>query len=280
LVLLAAFVAGIAKALRAGATPDCHCFGAIHSAPVGRSQIARNIGLGALAGLILGGGPGPALDSWVAARSAAELVAVGTTAAAIVLAVFALETWRENRRLRDQLAVAGTPGVPPGLRVGMVAPDFTVPDEDGATIALDSLRARGLPVALVFVAAGCGPCEALLPELERLQTTVADRLTLAFVGRGSIAHYEQLQTAQGGDLMLGDARTDNPDLQHELDDLVEVFSSYRLRGTPSAVVVSPEGTIASATVDGRPAIEALIRLALAGPIPRAHGAAAVAQTVD
>src|SRR5438552_6717067 len=35
LVLLLAFVAGIANALRHGVTPDCHCFGQIHSAPAG-----------------------------------------------------------------------------------------------------------------------------------------------------------------------------------------------------------------------------------------------------
>src|SRR2546426_6052808 len=45
--LLLAFIAGIARALRQGRTPDCHCFGQIHSAPAGRGTLVRNAVLAA-----------------------------------------------------------------------------------------------------------------------------------------------------------------------------------------------------------------------------------------
>jgi hypothetical protein len=54
----------------------------------------------------------------------------------------------------------------------------------------------------------------------------------------------------------------DPVLAEEADELNGVLAAYRLTATPSAVLVTPEGTIASATVDGRLAIEALIRLAV------------------
>src|SRR4051794_29014305 len=48
LLLLLVFMAGIGTAMRNGVTPDCNCFGQIHSAPAGRSTLVRNAVLGAL----------------------------------------------------------------------------------------------------------------------------------------------------------------------------------------------------------------------------------------
>jgi uncharacterized membrane protein YphA (DoxX/SURF4 family) len=42
LVLLLVFVGGISYNLAQGRTPDCHCFGQLHSAPVGWPTLARN----------------------------------------------------------------------------------------------------------------------------------------------------------------------------------------------------------------------------------------------
>ncbi len=74
---------------------------------------------------------------------------------------------------------------PAGLPVGATAPGFALPDLHGATHTLESLLARGRPVALVFVAPGCGPCQQMLPELGRWQAALADRLTVAVISRGN-----------------------------------------------------------------------------------------------
>ena len=42
LLLLPVFIAGVARAMSQGRTPDCHCFGQLHSEPAGRSTLIRN----------------------------------------------------------------------------------------------------------------------------------------------------------------------------------------------------------------------------------------------
>ena len=56
LVLLLIFVAGIGYNLAQGRTPDCHCFGQLHSAPAGWSTLIRNLVLALIAGLVVGFG--------------------------------------------------------------------------------------------------------------------------------------------------------------------------------------------------------------------------------
>src|SRR5262245_31980370 len=46
-ILLLAFVIGITINLALGRKPDCHCFGQIHSEPVGWPTLLRNVVLGA-----------------------------------------------------------------------------------------------------------------------------------------------------------------------------------------------------------------------------------------
>jgi peroxiredoxin len=266
LVLLLAFVAGITVSLRRGEAPDCNCFGAIHSAPVSRTTLARNIGLAAVAVVIVGWGPGPAIDTWVSARSAAELAAIGAGIVALVLLATAVPMWLDNRRLRRELAIADQHlrRIPLGLRVGALAPGFSLPDENGGRITLESLLARGRPVALVFVSAGCGPCEAVLPELRRLANVASDRLTFALLGANTIARYDSARKRHGDQFKLVEAIEEDPGLQDDMDELFEVMQAYQTEYSPSAVIVTPAGTIGSAVVDGRLAIEALIRLTLSG----------------
>src|SRR6266550_2813250 len=56
LALLLIFVAGIGYNLAQGRTPDCHCFGQLHSAPAGWSTLIRNLVLAGVAGLVVGFG--------------------------------------------------------------------------------------------------------------------------------------------------------------------------------------------------------------------------------
>jgi len=58
LVLLAAFIGSIARALSQGRTPDCHCFGSIHSTRVGWGSLVQNLVLALAAATILWSGQG------------------------------------------------------------------------------------------------------------------------------------------------------------------------------------------------------------------------------
>ena len=53
LVLLLVFVAGICYNLARGRRPSCHCFGQLHSAPVGWFTLTRNLVLAGVAGCVV-----------------------------------------------------------------------------------------------------------------------------------------------------------------------------------------------------------------------------------
>lgn len=259
LLLLLAFAGAITRAMSRGEAPDCNCFGALHSAPAGWRALARNVFLAVLAAVVAVRGPGPAIDDWISDRTAAELVAVAAGLASAALAAMALRTWWQNRALRRELEGARQriAAIPPGLPVGALAPAFEVPAEDGSVLTLASLLGRGRFVALVFVRPGCGPSESLIALVQRWHRGLGDRLTIAVVGAGSVARYRRSSWRA-----LADAVEHDPALLEENDRLYELFETYKLVATPSAVVLTPEGTVASATADGAPAIEALLRVAL------------------
>lgn len=251
LLLLLGFIGGVANAMRRGRAPDCHCFGQLHSEPAGPRTLARNAALGALAVVILLKGPGPSISTWVSARTPAELVAVLAAAVAFVLGAVALRLWLERRSLRGELANAQAEiaAIPRGLPVGAVAPGFAVTDLHGATHTLESLLARGRPLALVFMAPDCGPCQAIFPELGRWQAALADRLTVAAISQGTVAENRPAAEEHGiADLLLQEG--------------MEVMTAYRVQATPSAVVVTPNGAIGSSAAVGSLTIETLIRIAL------------------
>ena len=249
LVLLLTFSAGIASAMRRGTAPPCHCFGQIHSAPAGRGTLVRNLALALPAGFVVIEGPGPSIATWVGDRTAAELVAVGLGILAVILGWMALTNWRERRSLqselsdvKDRLAQA-----PPGLPVGSVAPDFALTSaRTGEEVTLAGLRALGRPVALVFVSPSCGPCKTAFPEAGRWQQTLSNDLTVAIISDGHAVDNLGFVESSGADVLL------------QSEDY-EAITAYRVWVTPTAVIVSPDGRIASALVPGRN-MESLVRL--------------------
>jgi peroxiredoxin/uncharacterized membrane protein YphA (DoxX/SURF4 family) len=252
LVLLLLFVVGISANLARGRKPDCHCFGQLHSAPAGRETLVRNAVLAALALFVVIEAPGAAIDDWVAARTAAELVAVGAGIAAVFFGVGWFYMWRERRGLKRQLgraqrlATSAAPGVPIGSR----APDFSLPDLRGETVSLDSLLQRGNPVLLVFVSPGCESCVELLPKLARWQRSLSDRLTLVLVSTGRLTVNQPIFEEHG---MSDDVL---------LQEFMEVSDAFRIRGTPSAVIITADGTVATNPAETVFGIEPLMRTAL------------------
>jgi thiol-disulfide isomerase/thioredoxin/uncharacterized membrane protein YphA (DoxX/SURF4 family) len=256
-LLLAVFVAAIANALNRGLTPDCNCFGALHSSPAGRNTVGRNAVLGAIALFGLIEGPGPTIDGWVADKAGAVVASVGLALLGLIMAVTAFSVWRRDRALTEEVRNAhrAMAQIPPGLPVGTLAPDFDVPDVDGGRLTLTALRERGKPIMLVFTAPGCGPCEGLMPDIDQWRTVLAERFTFAVIGRGTTERVKAQQATANGD-HLPDALT------KEVLALGDLMEEYRLVGTPSAVILTPEGFIAGPTADGHAAIEALVRVGL------------------
>ena len=74
-----------------------------------------------------------------------------------------------------------------GLPYGAPAPAFTLTGVHGETMTLDALRAQAKPVLLVFSDPGCGPCNALMPDIGRWQRDQAAKLTVAVISGGDAA---------------------------------------------------------------------------------------------
>jgi len=309
-VLLLAFSAAIANALARGRSPDCHCFGQVHSAPAGWRTLARNLLLLGVAGFVAvagWGNPGVSATGWVTRLGGAWLVAI--VAGVLVLALVGFQVWfslqllSQNGRalgrlqaLEEALAeVTGALGLAPdrvaergalgqglhgaGLAVGSRAPEFDLEGVDGEHHSLGSLLASSRQLLLVFSAAGCGPCHALMPELARWQREHAGELEIVVVAAGDPEHNRAKATEHGlGRVLLQS--------EHEVSD------AYQAAGTPMAVVIGPDGAILSPTVGGAEAITTLVAqatrplLAVRPPAPSAHshangnGAAAVRPPPD
>jgi methylamine dehydrogenase accessory protein MauD len=255
LVLLLAFIAGIANSLSHGLTPDCNCFGQVASEPVSSRTIIRNSVLAALTIPVIVNGSGSSLLAWSGSRSAAETIAVLLALALVAGGVVLLHTRREYQRLRGRVGNLErlTGMLPRDLAVGTPAPAFALPDVNGNTVSLTSLYAQGRPVLLMFVGPNCGSCVEMFPDLARWNTALSERVTFAVVSNGGLPA-EQIAEHLSP---LGDVLALVQESQ-------EVADLYRIFVTPTAIVVDERGRIANAPASGAREIEALVRVVLEG----------------
>lgn len=270
-VLFCVFTAAIAVLMARGRTPDCHCFGQLHSRPIGRSTLARNAVLIFLAGVIVVRGPdgaGPGLVAWLSSLAPlAWLILVfglGLLAMAVVQTYLVVNLLRQNGRLLlrleaveqrlgltgEDLLPARRSDTPAGKPVGTLAPDFNLPGLDGTRHTLAGCLAASKPVVLIFISTGCGPCQELLPEIAAWQQTHAGRLTLVLVARGD----KDVLAAQAGAFALTHVLRQTGD---------ETSIAYQAAITPSAVLVNPDGKLASLVAVGPAALRALVARASA-----------------
>jgi peroxiredoxin/uncharacterized membrane protein YphA (DoxX/SURF4 family) len=274
LALLVFFTIAIAANLARGSRPDCHCFGQLHSAPVGWTTLARNAILGVTAGFVVWQGwdqPGASATHWLSQLTTAEAVALSIALLCVVVVV--VEGWlllnllRQHGRLLLRLdaledrsrqttgwpaATIPTQPTAAGLPIGSLAPEFRLTGVDGGIVTLRDLRASGKPVMLLFTDPGCGPCLALMPEIGRWQHDHADTLTIALVSSGT--------------LEANQAKASEHRLEHVLvHEGQEVAEAYRDVGTPSAVLVDPDGRIAVPLAAGAESIRSMLRHTMHSP---------------
>lgn len=273
-LLLLAFTVAIASNLVRGRRPDCHCFGNLHSAPVGWMTVVRNGLLAATAGFVVWQGrvdAGPGAWVWLTGLTALQLASLSGAivfgGGAALGALLLVNLMRQNGRLlvrmdalearlegTDQEDLDEVPHAQPGLEMGSPAPDFSLPGLHGETLTLHSLRASGLPVMLLFSDPKCGPCNTLMPEVTRWQQEHSGKLRVAFVNYGSVEDNRAKATEHGlVDVLL------QPD--------GKVADSYLVGGTPSAVLVNGDGTIGSSPAAGADAIRALLARTVGSPAP-------------
>jgi thiol-disulfide isomerase/thioredoxin/uncharacterized membrane protein YphA (DoxX/SURF4 family) len=250
LALLLVFIGGVSYAMSQGRAPDCHCFGQIHSEPAGPSTLVRNVTLAALAVVVLAGGTGPSVNGGLGSLDGTQVALVAVSAAALLLLAAVAQLWSDRAGLKNDLVRARAAGAVPGLPRGTLAPEFQLSAVAGSLGSLAELLGSGKRTVLVFVSTRCGPCLQMMPALARWQESLSDSAALTAIFSGEREEIERLCEEHGLSMALS----------QEND---EVFTLYRLRATPSGVLVNADGTIASIPAEGVPAIEALIRSSLA-----------------
>jgi methylamine dehydrogenase accessory protein MauD len=255
--LLAVFTAAIVTNLARGRKPDCHCFGQLHSRPISWSTVIRNSVLAAIAALVAVTGSG---TSYLALLGDGGASPAFHAMAAVALALAVFETWfilnllpQQGRILSrlEKLETALGRGPGSGVPIGDPAPDFDLVSLTGERVSLKHLRSSGRPVLLFFSNPSCAPCDALLPELARWQRQHAEQITLAVITDGPIDLNRSKAEKHGlGTVLLQKDR--------------EVKEAYEVEGTPSAVLIAPDGRIASQNAYGEERVTALMTGALSG----------------
>jgi protein-disulfide isomerase/uncharacterized membrane protein YphA (DoxX/SURF4 family) len=241
LVVLGLFVAVISISLARGRTHDCHCFGQLYSRPLGWPTLARNVIFTLGTAIVLwqtldetGGNiartlAGLNLLEWLLLLAAVALV--------IVVLIF---SYRRQKRLALAAAAPAQ-----GLPLNSPAPPFELTAYAGGTSSLSQLLAYGKPLLLIFTNPNCGPCVVLFKEIKEWQEAHSDQLTIALISFGTIKeNFVNVARNQLGQVLLQQKR--------------EVAEKYGARVTPTAVVVSAGGRIASPLAAGADEIRALL----------------------
>ena len=280
LVLLIVFSAAIAANLIQHRRPSCNCFGQLHAAPIGWSTFARNLALAAIAIVALLGSREPAalsLAGWARALGAAQVALFTLSALEFLLlaagGAFLAQLLQQHGRLLLRLEALEQAAVPRteeqhsepqlGLRPGTQAPEFELDDIDGARVRLAALVDGQKPVLLVFAHPACGPCEALRPDIAAWQKEHDDVLTIAVISEGTAAANRAKAAALGLHRVLLQKRREVADL-------------YSVHGTPSAVAIGADGTIASYVAQGGDAIRSLLDAIVTNERARGAGPQAIA----
>jgi peroxiredoxin/uncharacterized membrane protein YphA (DoxX/SURF4 family) len=291
--LLVGFTIAISISLLQGRKPNCRCFGELAAAPIGGFTLTRNAVLITMAGFIVTKGwtgVGPGVANLLGALSLGEALVAGgaltVTCALLALAWFLMQLLRQQGRIILRLdaleanlgagapetvqPIRSFPQVRNGLPIGSAAPTFGLPGVHGEILTLTSLLAAGTPVLLVFVDPDCGPCTALLPQMAQWQRGWAGALVIALIGRGDREANRAKATAHGLVRLL-------------LQSGNEVAEAYGITGTPSALLVGPDGAVASPVAEGAEAIRALVAQAVPpapSALPRVTGSNGDARCTD
>lgn len=158
-----------------------------------------------------------------------------------------------RKRLPSERSLAESRLEREGLKAGTEAPAFELEDVRGGTVALEDFRGRR--VLVVFSDPECGPCNALLPELARLQ------------------HETPIVVVSRGDPAANLAEIEEHGLEFPvlLQQGWKLSKEYGIFATPVAFLVDEAGAIARDVAKGRDAILTLAAEARAGrEVPLAH----------
>lgn len=231
-VLLICFCIGIANALAHGRAPDCHCFGQVHSEPAGWRTLARNAVLLAIAVFVaIGGWHSSGVSATRWVTDVGGAWLVVIGAGIVILALVSFQIWFSLQLLSQNGRALGRIEALESLLEGVIQ-----------QLGLDP------SIALAHEPLGAGLPSGGLPV-------------------GADAPRFELDGIDGGRYSLGSLlELERVLLQPER----QVAEAYQSHGTPMAVVIGRDGTIASPSVGGSEAISTAIASRSVMPIASAH----------
>jgi thiol-disulfide isomerase/thioredoxin len=243
LLLLTLFIVAISNQLRRGEAHNCHCFGQLYSKPLGWTTLIRNLVFAAGAGFVLWQQPAHAdlaaagVEGWFGRPLISGAAWLLVTASAVTVLLSA-------RRKKSTEALSA-PVVPRGLPIDSLAPSFELEAYHGGRESLTGLLGRGRPLFLIFSNPKCGPCAALFLEVGKWQQAHRNAATIVIVSEGSIKdNFVNVARNQLDHVLLQEKR--------------EIAEQYQANVTPTAVIVRPDGSIASAVAAGAAEIRTLL----------------------
>jgi peroxiredoxin len=268
LALLFAFTVGVGVNVIRGRRADCHCFGQLHSAPMSWNTVVRNLVLTALAAFLFlqrRQAVKSSLIAWAGDLTLAERVNLVIGSLALVLLsviVFVLVQLLNQQKeligklgdLRsdsddEELPITERDGLifpTRGLPIGAPAPGFVLSGLERGQLSLDDLLENSKPLLIIFISPGCGPCAALLPDIEGWQQEHAALLRVAIISSGSHAD----NRAKFADYSIHSVM-----LQEKSD----ADKAYDVYWTPSAVLINPDRSIGSQLASGGDQIRLLLQ---------------------
>lgn len=259
-LLLLIFVAGMSYQIAKGNAPDCHCFGQIHSEPVGKTSLIRNIVLFVIAAFLIANGRSFQGLSLVDLDQNIMQIVLGLSVIGLLTAilVFLLKMSEQQKQIMRRIELmeliaradsgverddAGNPSE--GLPIGAFFPDFELPDTNGDSVSLATLLEKGKPVLFFFVSPTCNPCQALVPDFDEWQSALEDKVSLVFVSnRTSTENLEKFGGETQKVILLQKER--------------ETAELVRAQWTPTALLVDSNGRIASHVAAGDSAMRELV----------------------
>ena len=279
--LLSIFVIAIAVNLARGRTPDCHCFGQLHSEPVGLSTLIRNMALMIVAGFIVAEGKtnaGANVLSWLNDLKVGEIISLTLSLIAVALLVVSFLYLRRilnqhstvlaridaMKKVIDEdyaeAPVERAEAAPPdeGLVIGALAPQFKLASTKGGQVSLDDLLGYRRPVLLLFVSPNCFPCESLFPLVKEWERDYRTQLTIALLSKGDVGENQRIAEKSGASHVL-------------VQDESKISDAYRVKWTPGGVLINAHARIAGHLSYGLEAITELVIDAVATTNARAVG---------
>lgn len=257
-LFLLIFIGGMIWQMAQGNAPECHCFGAIHSEPVSKKSLIRNLVFAFLALILLlqGGRQGASfndLSNEIALQLVFGLATVGVLGAAVFYLQRISEQQTQIMRRIEILELTGKSEEPvehehntnpyESLPIGSPVPDFALPDTGGREISFEHLRLLRKPMLFFYVSPTCAPCEALLPEISEWEDDLKDRVNFVFLSLGSAADNVKKFGAERTVLLQKNK---------------EVTDALNARWTPTALLVNRSGAIASHLAVGDASIRELV----------------------